>query len=335
MSKVKTVAIIGAGPVGLAAAAHALERGLKPIVLEAGPEAGHAVRQWEHVQMFSPWEYNVDRAAERLLAPTGWNSPDPQHYPTGAELVERYLDPLATSTALKDVIHTSSRVTAISRAGFDKVKTRAANRRRSRSATRTARGRSRSAPTPLSTRRGRGIAEPGGRERPAGDRRARGAVERITYAMPDVLGRDREPLCRQDRRRARRGHSAIGTLIDLDALRRRRQAPHVIWLLTRQRSREGLRRRRQRQARRPRRTRRALRPLVGSGLSGSKRALPCRTSASHGRSTSGSQRLRLLRPSCRRRRTDRRDRLPARAVVPEGVRLRSIRRSSVRPRWRP
>ena len=52
---------------GLAAAAHVLERGMTPIVLEAGPEAGHSVRQWQHVQLFSPWEYNVDKAAERLL----------------------------------------------------------------------------------------------------------------------------------------------------------------------------------------------------------------------------------------------------------------------------
>ena len=78
MSEAKTVAIIGAGPVGLAAAAHVLERGLQPIVLEAGDSAGHAVRQWGHVQLFSPWEYNIDRAAARLLAPTGWNSPEPR-----------------------------------------------------------------------------------------------------------------------------------------------------------------------------------------------------------------------------------------------------------------
>ena len=59
----KTVAIIGAGPVGLAAAAHVLECGMSPVVLEAGPEAGHAIRQWQHVQLFSPWEYNLDKAA--------------------------------------------------------------------------------------------------------------------------------------------------------------------------------------------------------------------------------------------------------------------------------
>ena len=124
MPQAKTVAIIGAGPIGLAAAAHALEQGLKPIVLEAGPEVGHAVRQWQHVQLFSPWEYNVDRASEWLLAATGWNSPDPKVYATGAELIERYLEPLATKTPLKEIVHTSSRVTAISRVGFDKLKSK-------------------------------------------------------------------------------------------------------------------------------------------------------------------------------------------------------------------
>src|SRR6185437_898473 len=125
MSEATTIAVIGAGPVGLAAAAHLLERGLEPIVLEAGPEAGHSVRQWQHVQLFSPWEYNVDRAAERLLALTGWNSPDPKVYPTGSELLERYIEPLATKTPLRDVIRISSRVTAVGRAGFDKAKNKA------------------------------------------------------------------------------------------------------------------------------------------------------------------------------------------------------------------
>src|ERR1700712_2024121 len=101
MNETKSVAIIGAGPVGLAAAAHVLERGLEPIVLESGDRIGHSVRQWGHVQLFSPWEYNIDRAAARLLATTGWNSPEPDLYPTGAELLERYLEPLATNTALR------------------------------------------------------------------------------------------------------------------------------------------------------------------------------------------------------------------------------------------
>jgi len=51
------VAIIGAGPVGLAAAAHLLARGLKPLILEAGPKAGSSIEEWAHVKM----HYHVTR----------------------------------------------------------------------------------------------------------------------------------------------------------------------------------------------------------------------------------------------------------------------------------
>src|SRR2546429_9718583 len=118
----KTVAILGGGPVGLAAAAHVLERGMEPVVLEAGPAAGHAVRQWSHVSLFSPWEYAVDKAAERLLATVGWNAPPAGEYPTGGELLAQYLEPLAMRTPLKDRIRTESLVTSVGRVGFDKVK---------------------------------------------------------------------------------------------------------------------------------------------------------------------------------------------------------------------
>ena len=119
----KSVAIIGAGPAGLAAAAHALERGLEPIVLEAGATVAHAVRQWGHVRMFSPWLYNIDKASERLLREVGWNAPDPNYYPTGAELLAQYLEPLGSRTRLSRHIRTQARVSAISRLGLDKVKT--------------------------------------------------------------------------------------------------------------------------------------------------------------------------------------------------------------------
>src|SRR3954454_15694687 len=96
LSPKKTVAILGAGPVGLAAAAHALERGLEPIVLEAGPQGAHAVRQWGQVRLFPRWKYNIAKAAGRLLQAAGWNARVACEYPTGGELVERYLEPLAT-----------------------------------------------------------------------------------------------------------------------------------------------------------------------------------------------------------------------------------------------
>ena len=116
------VVVIGAGPVGLAAAAHLLEQGLEPLVLEAGDEIASAVRAWRHVRLFSPWEYDVDAAAARLLASTGWELPDRTELPSGGELVDRYLAPLATTEQLAPRIRTGTRVLAVSRAGVDKVR---------------------------------------------------------------------------------------------------------------------------------------------------------------------------------------------------------------------
>ena len=230
-SVAKTVAIIGAGPVGLAAAAHVLERGMSPIVLEAGPEAAHAVRQWQHVQLFSPWEYNVDKAAARLLAPTGWNSPDPQAYPTGGELIERYLTPLATRTSLREAIRTSSRVTAISRAGFDKAKTKGREQ----------------APFEIRYQNGRGpevlqadavidISGTWFSPNPAGSNGLpaigeRERANRIAYGMPDVRGTERARYAGKTVAVLGAGHSALGTLIDLAQLADEVPGTQAIWLL--------------------------------------------------------------------------------------------------------
>ena len=138
MSGAKTVAIIGAGPVGLAAAAHVLERGLEPIVLEAGDTVGHAMRQWGHVQLFSPWEYNIDKAAAGLLAATGWNSPEPDQYPTGAEMVERYLEPLANIPRSNPTSGRRAPSPASAGRASTSSRARAAKRRHSKSGIRTA-----------------------------------------------------------------------------------------------------------------------------------------------------------------------------------------------------
>lgn len=85
------VAVIGAGPVGLAAAAHLAARGLSFVVLEAGERVAASVRAWGHVRVFSPWRYNVDAAARALLDRAGWTPPDPDALPTGNDLADRYL----------------------------------------------------------------------------------------------------------------------------------------------------------------------------------------------------------------------------------------------------
>ncbi|WP_436081755.1 FAD-dependent oxidoreductase [Pararhizobium sp. LjRoot235] len=61
------VAVIGAGPVGLAAAAHLVSRNLRPIIFEKGESVGSALLSWGHVRVFSPWKYNIDDAARTLL----------------------------------------------------------------------------------------------------------------------------------------------------------------------------------------------------------------------------------------------------------------------------
>src|SRR5919106_627855 len=118
-----SVVVIGAGPVGLAAAAHLLERGLEPLVLERGDDVATNVADWAHVRVFSPWSFNVDDAALRLLEPLGWEAPDPEHHPTGGELVEGYLRPLAATPALSSRIRFGAPVVQVTRAGFDKMKT--------------------------------------------------------------------------------------------------------------------------------------------------------------------------------------------------------------------
>src|ERR671910_1768739 len=116
------VVIIGAGPVGLAAAAHTVARGLVPLVLEAGPKVGDGMRRWGHVRMFPPWRLGADSAAAAILARQGWTMPPADDHPTGNELVERYLEPLAASRELAPHIRLDARVTAVARQNHDRMK---------------------------------------------------------------------------------------------------------------------------------------------------------------------------------------------------------------------
>lgn len=113
------IAIIGAGPVGLSAAAQALARGMTPIVFEAGDQVGTSLRHWGHVRMFSPWSFNIDKEAAALLAPTGWVAPPGDAYPTGRDLLARYLLPLSEVAQIKRCLKTRHRVMAVSRTGHD------------------------------------------------------------------------------------------------------------------------------------------------------------------------------------------------------------------------
>ncbi|MFF2587597.1 FAD-dependent oxidoreductase [Peribacillus butanolivorans] len=117
------VAIIGGGPVGLAAAAHLLKKGEKFIVLEAGDSIGSSMLEWGHVRMFSPWQYNIDKAAKELLENAGWMSPNENALPTGRELVEEYLLPLSNLPEIKEQIMLQAKVVGVAKKAHDKLKT--------------------------------------------------------------------------------------------------------------------------------------------------------------------------------------------------------------------
>ena len=226
------VAVIGAGPVGLAAAAHLVARGLEPLVFEAGDGPGATVRDWAHVRVFSPWAFNIDPVAANLLEAEGWEAPPAEAYPTGGEIVERYLEPLAA--LLHDRIRYVSRVTAVTRAGIDKLKDAGrehapyelivshdgVEQRIVAGAVIDASG-TWTKPNPLGAG---GVAAAG----------ERAHADRIAYRIPDVLGRDRERYAGKRVLVAGTGHSAFNVLVDLVELRNDAPDTEIVWAVRRE-----------------------------------------------------------------------------------------------------
>ncbi|MGW1060789.1 FAD-dependent oxidoreductase [Micromonospora rubida] len=222
------VVVIGAGPVGLAAAAHLHERGLPCTVLEAGESPGAAVRQWGHVHLFSPWRYNIDPAARRLLADAGWVAPDPDALPTGAELVSDYLQPLAELPGLKPNLRYGARVEAISRLGLDRLRTAGRDT------------------TPFLIRLtdgdemlARAVVDASGTWHTpnvlgASGLPARGetaAAASLEHALPDVLGADRDRFAGRHTLVVGAGHSAANTLLSLAELAAGQPGTEVTWAI--------------------------------------------------------------------------------------------------------
>ncbi len=228
------VAVVGAGPVGLAAAAHLLERDQEPVVFEAGPGVGTGVLRWGHVRLFSPWRYVVDEAARRLLAPTGWRAPDPDGYPTGRELVDRYLLPLAATPGLWPRIRTGQRVVAVARAGFDKMKTEGREEAPFLLTVRTADGRE-------DTVLAKAVVDASGtieRPNPAGAAGVpaigeRALANRIFYGIPDALGAHRARYAGTRVLVVGSGHSAFNALLDLVDLADAAPGTDVTWAVRR------------------------------------------------------------------------------------------------------
>ncbi len=223
------VAVIGAGPLGLAAAAHLLERGLEPVVLESGDGPGSAVLEWRHVRLFSPWPELIDKAAARLLEPGGWTAPD-SGYPTGAEWVGRYLGPLAE--VLGDRVRYGARVTGVSRKGRDRLVD--AGREDQPFTVHV------SGPAGLEYRlEARAVIDASGTWRtpnPAGADGLpalgeRAARDLIQYQVPDITAP--EPFAGQHTVVLGSGHSAATAVIELARIAREYPGTEVTWVLRR------------------------------------------------------------------------------------------------------
>lgn len=225
------VAIIGAGPVGLAAAANLVERGIDFVIYEAGDSVAHSVAHWGHVRLFSPWSLVIDPASRRLLEATGWTHPDLDALPTGRELVEQYLVPLASLDAIAARIRTGTEVIGVSRQGLDR--TRTADR----------------ATTPFVLRlrthgeivesTARAVIDASGTYRTPNSLGSSGlaplgveaVADLVLPALPDVLGRDREHFAGRHTTVVGAGHSAATTLLALAELAELEPGTRVSWLI--------------------------------------------------------------------------------------------------------
>ncbi|KRB38778.1 FAD-dependent oxidoreductase [Microbacterium sp. Root180] len=227
------VAIIGAGPIGLAAAANLVERGIDFVVFESGERIAASVRSWGHTRLFSPWKHLVDPASARLLAAAqGWEVPDPERAPTGAELVDEYVAPLAALPQIASRVRLGVEVLGVTREGMDRTRTRAR------------------ATTPFSVRirtvdgvgedvSARAVIDASGTYLSPNSLSSSGLellgmadiADAVTPALPDVLGRDRGRFAGRHTTVVGAGHSAANTLLGLVELAKQEPGTTVTWLI--------------------------------------------------------------------------------------------------------
>ena len=224
------VAVIGAGPVGLAAAAHLRARGLGFVVLEAGESVGAAVLGWGHIRTFTPWQYIVDPTAEKLLAPTGWTRPATGVPPTGRDLVESYLEPLAA--VLGDSVRLGQRVVAVSRDGLDRSRTLGRADRPFLLRVQDSAGR-------VTELRARAVIDASGtwgQRNPLGSSGlpALGEDQAASFLvgpLPDIAGADRDRFAGRRTLVVGAGHSAANTLLSLGRLAELTPGTQVVWAI--------------------------------------------------------------------------------------------------------
>ena len=225
------LAIIGAGPIGLEAAARAARSGLRAVLVDAGAVADH-VRAWGWLRLFSPFEWNAGPVGLETLRGRGVELPAAGALLTGSELRAHYLLPLAAALQPRVEVREGARVRDVARADWLKGE---------------ALGDAARADQPFRLLLEENGAEtevfagtvfdcsgtygqpnragPGGA--PAiGERSARQAIE---YHVPDALGAQRERYAARRTLLLGSGHSAATTACALGALARAIPGTRFTW----------------------------------------------------------------------------------------------------------
>lgn len=226
------IAIIGAGPVGLAAAAHLADIGEPFILLESGDSVGRNILNWGHVRLFSPWQYNIDKIAKKNLEKYDWKAPTLDQLPLGSELVNEYLKPLSNLPEIKPFLSLNTRVVSISKKGLDKMKT--ANRENSsfviyieqNGMTKRIEARAVidatgtwSQPNPINADS-------------IWTKEERELKQHIYYGIPDIKGKHKERYKNKRVAVVGGGHSAINTILELSQLN---DEVEIAWIMRKKR----------------------------------------------------------------------------------------------------
>jgi glycine/D-amino acid oxidase-like deaminating enzyme len=226
------VAVIGAGPVGLAAAAQLVLRDQSFVLFEAGSEPGTAMAEWGHVTFFSPWRHVVDDGARQLLEGIGWSMPEPDRDPTGRELIDSYLAPLAAHPAIARSLRYDSRVVGVTRRGMDRVPSKG---REAQPFELVVAGRDRRETRHLA----RAVIDASGTWRNPNTAGAGGvpalgerdAASRISYGIPDVFGTMRRRFAGRRVMVIGAGHSAMDSILGLTRLKAEVPATEILWAM--------------------------------------------------------------------------------------------------------
>lgn len=226
------VAIIGAGPIGLAAAAHLHEKGIEFVIYEAGDRIASSMSGWGHTRLFSPWKHLIDPAARRLLLAAGWTEPDDRSLPTGHDLIAEYLAPFAALDAITGSIRLNTVVHAVSRQGMDRTRTAGRNSRPFVIRVASADGAVTDIPAAAVIDASGTYLNPNSLASSGLDPLGlAGVAHLVTPALPDVLDAERGRFAGKHVVVVGAGHSAANTLINLARLAQEEPNTTVTWVI--------------------------------------------------------------------------------------------------------